>query len=198
MKKFIFILAILIILAAAGFMFFGAGPTIDDYKNLIEPRLITLPDKKMIIVELRGKPGDIAGKGIGMLYKTIYKLDKKDRVDRNAAPAARWPKSTEVKQEEWVGIFALPVKDSLVALPQGSPAEVKIGTWKYGEVAEILHVGRYDKEVPTVEKLKKFIADKGYAISGDHEEEYVKGPGWIFKGDPEKYLTIIRYQVKKK
>ncbi len=53
-------------------------------------------------------------------------------------------------------------RSSLKALPKGSPAEVKIGTWKYGEVAEILHVGRYDKEEPTVEKLKKFIADKGY------------------------------------
>ena len=32
---------------------------------------------------------------------------------------------------------------------------------------------------------------------GEHEEEYLRGPGMFSKGDPEKYLTIIRYRVKK-
>jgi hypothetical protein len=32
-------------------------------------------------------------------------------------------------------------------------------------------------------------------IAGAHEEEYIKGPTMTGKGDPEKYVTIIRYQV---
>jgi hypothetical protein len=31
-----------------------------------------------------------------------------------------------------------------------------------------------------------------------HEEEYIKGPGMIFAGNPETYLTIIRYPVQKR
>lgn len=34
-------------------------------------------------------------------------------------------------------------------------------------------------------------------VVGEHEEEYVKGPGMLFAGDPEQYLTIIRLRVEK-
>jgi effector-binding domain-containing protein len=64
-------------------------------------------------------------------------------------------------------------------------------------VAEILHIGSYDKEKPTVDRLTKFISDNGYRIIGDHEEEYVKGPGMLFKGNSENYRTIIRYRIEK-
>ncbi len=33
--------------------------------------------------------------------------------------------------------------------------------------------------------------------TGEHEEEYLKGPGMFGTGGPEKYLTIIRYRLKK-
>ena len=44
---------------------------------------------------------------------------------------------------------------------------------------------------PTIEKIKTFISERGYEINGDHEEEYLKGPGMFFKGNPKKYRTII-------
>jgi len=72
-----------------------------------------------------------------------------------------------------------------------------ITTWAHGEVAEILHVGRYSAEQPDIERLFDFINAQGYRVIGEHEEEYVKGPGMIFAGDPEQYLTIIRLRVKK-
>jgi effector-binding domain-containing protein len=64
-------------------------------------------------------------------------------------------------------------------------------------VAEILHIGPYDREEPDIARLTGFIKDNGYSIIGDHEEEYLKGPGMFSKGNPEKYYTIIRYRVKK-
>ncbi len=69
--------------------------------------------------------------------------------------------------------------------------------WRYGTVAEILHVGSYATETPTIERLHQFIADQGYEIAGPHEEEYLKGPGmWGVK--EKDYLTIIRYQVRQR
>jgi hypothetical protein len=44
-------------------------------------------------------------------------------------------------------------------------------------------------------RLRAFIDSRGYRAIGDHEEEYVKGPGMIFAGDPNTYLTIIRLRV---
>jgi hypothetical protein len=64
-------------------------------------------------------------------------------------------------------------------------------------VAEILHVGRYDDEGPTIRRLLEFIKASGYSVAGEHEEEYLKGPGMFGPGNPEKYLTIIRYPVRR-
>ena len=76
--------------------------------------------------------------------------------------------------------------------------EVELATWEYGEVAEILHVGPYSEETPTIERLHAFIGVSGYEIRGDHEEEYLRGPGMPFiRVSPEDYYTIIRYQVRK-
>ena len=70
-------------------------------------------------------------------------------------------------------------------------------TWEYGDVAEILHVGPYSREEPTMQRLKSFAGQQGYTFLEGHEEEYVRGPTMSGPGDTEKYLTIIRYRVKK-
>lgn len=64
-------------------------------------------------------------------------------------------------------------------------------------MAEILHVGPYTAEAPTISRLKKFIVESGFEVIGEHEEEYLKGPGMFFKGNPEKYYTIIRYRIRR-
>ncbi|MBN2445076.1 MAG: hypothetical protein JXJ04_27215, partial [Spirochaetales bacterium] len=56
--------------------------------------------------------------------------------------------------------------------------------------------GPYEAEVPTIEKLEAFIKEQGYSIIGDHEEEYLKGPGMGFV-NPRDYYTIIRYRITK-
>jgi len=99
-----------------------------------------------------------------------------------------------------MGIYALPLSVSVSTLPvlgNNADPEVTIEHWEYGEVAEILHVGSYSAETPTIENLYTFIKEKGYRIAGPHEEEYLRGPGMFSAGNPEKYQTIIRYRVEK-
>ena len=60
-----------------------------------------------------------------------------------------------------------------------------------------MHIGSYSTETPTIEKLHKFIKDQDFVIADLHEEEYVKGPGLFSKGNPNAYLTIIRYGINK-
>jgi hypothetical protein len=181
-------------LVVAGYFMFK-GPDLSKYTPLQQPALITMPDQKMLVVEARGPAGVIAGKSIGLLYKAIFKI----KGAKMAPPRARWPLPLETSPDQWIGIFGLPVPDSTAKVPEvkvDSGYNLRVETWAYGQVAQILHVGPYDKESPTVERLKKFIAESGYEIAGPHEEEYVKGPMWFMMGDPEKYYTIIRYQVR--
>lgn len=72
---------------------------------------------------------------------------------------------------------------------------IGLETWEYGDIAEILHVGPYSDEQGDINRLRAFIAASGRHVIGEYEEEYVRGPGMIFTGDPRKYLTIIRLRV---
>jgi len=204
MRNKYFIAAGIIVLAGmalfAGMLFFRKGPDLSTYEFLKEPRITHLQDQKMLEVRVAGDPNLVGGKAFGPLFKTYFQLKRSVNGLEMVPPRARWPKPLSTPKSEWLGIYALPIPVFVTALPeQDSTGEVKaeIATWEYGDVAEILHVGPYGDESPTVEKLLAFIQAQGYAIVGPHEEEYLKGPGMIFQGDPKKYYTIIRYRVKK-
>ena len=65
-----------------------------------------------------------------------------------------------------------------------------------GLCAQIMHIGSYDDEVPTVEKLEAYIREKGYhtCMSGQrqHHEIYLNDPRVT---NPEKLKTVIRHPI---
>lgn len=203
-KKIIWSATIIIVLFAAGaafFVFRMGGPDPAQFEYLKEPQIRTMADQKVLEVEAKGDPTVVGSEAFGLLFKTYFKLKGVPKGPRQPAPRARWPLSFDAPKTERIGRYAMPLPEGIDA-PTGQGADesglrAEITTWTYGEVAEILHVGPYDREEPTVDRLMRFIKDGGYTIAGEHEEEYIKGPRMFLKGDPEKYLTIIRYRVKK-
>ena len=183
------------------FAFTGCGPDLSVYEGLTTPVIKTVPDSKMLVVEAKGDPNVAGKKAFGLLYKTFYKIKREYKASGKIAPRARWSGDFAGKKDGWTGLYALPLPQEAKEkeLEIGSlDLKASITTWQYGEVAEILHKGGYAEETSNIEKLHKFIADSGYEIAGLHEEEYLKGPGMFFKGNPQNYYTIIRYQVRKK
>jgi GyrI-like small molecule binding domain len=201
MKKVVLIvlaiLIILIIIAFIGLRSMMRGPDLSSYESLREPRISTMASQKMLIVELKGDPNVVGGKAFGALFKTFYQLKGVPKGGPPPAPRARWPLPLDTPKGEWVGIYGMPLPAGVEKLPDKTNPIVKMATWEYGTVAEILHVGPYSEEVPTVEKLVSFIKRNGYQVIGNHEEEYLKGPGMFGKGDAKKYYTIIRYRLEK-
>ena len=177
----------------------SCGKDLSQFEVLLNPRISEKTPQKMLVYEAVGDPNETVGNAFGALFSTFYKLKKAHDMDMSP-PRARWPKSLETAKDQWLGIYALPVAASVMEIPaqalQEHP-ELKLETWDYGTVAEILHIGSYASEDQTVERLHQFITDQGYVIAGAHEEEYLKGPGMFSKGNPDKYYTIIRYVVKK-
>jgi hypothetical protein len=162
------------------------------YDKLKDPQIRKMPDKvKMLVVEKTGDPTAVAGKAFSTLFNTFFSL----RGVKMTPPRARWLNTLSDPRNEWKGLYALPLPDSVTSL-QSQVEGVKIDHWEYGEVAEILHIGAYSDETPTIERLINFIVEQGYEIAGPHEEEYLRGPE--SGNDTSKYLTIIRYQVRKK
>ncbi|MCB1179842.1 MAG: GyrI-like domain-containing protein [Leptospiraceae bacterium] len=169
------------------------------YEALKTPRITTKASQKVFRIEITGDPNKVAGKAYSRIYKAAFKSKENDLGRDKMIPRARWPKPLETPIEEYIGIYASPVSEKVNSIPEGldnPEPKLVLETWEYGEVAEILHIGSYEKEMPTVEKLKSFVKEKGYEIDGPHEEEYLKGPGMFFKGNEDEYVTIIRYKVK--
>jgi len=172
---------------------------LSEYNKLLEPQISVKPDQNMLVIESKGDPSQ-AGAVMKDLFKSFYALKKQHKNIQMSAPRARWLADFGQSKEQWIGLWALPLPEDVKNLTELKeiPAGLKIEVWQYGAVAEILHVGPYSAEPPTIQKLMDYITAQGYIIIGPHEEEYLKGPGMFGKGNPEKYKTIIRYQVAKK
>jgi len=163
----------------------------------VKPEILTMADQKMAVVYTLGDPATVAGQAVSALYGTVYALQgslKSEGVDLEVgALRARWPDSWNKPKEEWTGVWGLAIPATVDSIPSVTAGvEVKIETWRYGTVAQILHEGPYEAEPATIQRLMEFIAKSGYEIAGSHEEEYLTPPG-----APDQ-KTIIRYPVKKK
>ena len=79
-------------------------------------------------------------------------------------------------------------KKNPVSLPQ-----IRFESFAEGKVAQVMHIGPFSEEGPTIEKVHSFIKDNGYQREGKHHEIYLSD---IRRAAPENWKTIIRQPVK--
>lgn len=72
-------------------------------------------------------------------------------------------------------------------------AKVRLQSFHEGLAAQIMHIGPYSAEGPTVEKLHGFIREKGYKLRGKHHEIYLSDPR---RSTPERMKTVLRQPVE--
>lgn len=130
---------------------------------------------------------------LGPAYTLKSDLKKKGIAYKVGALRGRWPKLDPDDRDSWVAYWAIPLPAGTTDVVQKVPGvEVKVEQWDYGTVAQILHLGPYSEEAPTIGRLHRFITESGHEIAGPHEEEYLSSP------QAKVPKTIIRYQVRKK
>ena len=112
--------------------------------------------------------------------------------------------STEDKSQwEWTLMIAVPalftadvVEDARAAAARKHPRApldaVRLERLAEGRCAQVLHVGPYSTEGPTVAALHAFIAEYEYVLVGKHHEIYLGDPR---RSAPEKLRTIVRQPV---
>lgn len=203
MKILLAVALVVILLLAGGVIWIGMphGPSLEEVAHLKNPRIVEMGPQKVLLVRAKGNPNVVGKSAFGLLMRTYFSLKGVPKAGPSLKPPrARWPVESDIPMEDWEGFYALPVPENVSEIPPAESKDglwVELAIWDYGEVAEILHVGRYDAEPPTVEALKEYIRTQGYEIDGLHEEDYLKGPGFLFAGNPDNYLTMIRYPVRK-
>ena len=102
-----------------------------------------------------------------------------------------WKWTVMIMQPEF--ITEAMIKEAMVEVgrkkkPAALPL-VRFQAFTEGKAAQILHIGPFSEEGPTIEKLHAFIEQSGSQRIGKHHEIYLSD---IRRAAPEKWKTIIR------
>lgn len=79
---------------------------------------------------------------------------------------------------------------------RGSPAlsELRYEAYHEGLSMQIMHVGPYEQEPQTIERMAAFAREHGYVTRGKHHEIYLGDPR---RARPEKLRTILRQPIER-
>jgi hypothetical protein len=103
----------------------------------------------------------------------------------------RWKWTMMIAQPDLVGVADVHSAVAEVKKKKNPPALplLRFDTLDEGDCAQIMHIGPYADEKPTIQKLHDFIAARGASLSGKHHEIYLGDPR---RTAPEKLKTVIR------
>ena len=186
------------------------------------PVIVEVLDLSFIMVDGRGDPNtsEQYQEALGALYGIAYALKftrKKADAERDfkVAPLEGlwWADSERPDMQQlqatrdawnWTMMIALP--DDVTAAEVAAAAEAaarkrpspaiglaRLERLEEGLAAQIMHVGPYSAEPPTIERLHAFVAEQGYELRGRHHEIYLNDPR---RTAPERLKTVIRHPVR--
>ncbi len=102
-----------------------------------------------------------------------------------------WKWTLMIMQPEFVApamveeaIEGVKKKKNPVSLPQ-----LRFESYEEGEAAQIMHIGPFSEEGPTIEKVHAFLEENGHERREKHHEIYLSDTR---KADPAKWKTVIR------
>jgi hypothetical protein len=72
-------------------------------------------------------------------------------------------------------------------------SKIRFQSFSEGLSVQIMYIGPYSAETPTIEKLHKFVKESGHNLRGKHHEIYLSDPR---KTAPERIKTIIRQPIE--
>jgi hypothetical protein len=87
-----------------------------------------------------------------------------------------------------VAVEQVKKKKNPAALPK-----VKFESFNEGPSAQIMYIGPFSAEGPTIAKIHAYIQNTGHSLSGKHHEIYLNNPATTA---PEKLKTILRQPMK--
>lgn len=68
-------------------------------------------------------------------------------------------------------------------------SRVRLQRFREGRAAQVLHIGPYSTELPTIERVRAFIAEHGGRPFGKHHEIYLGDPR---RSAPSRLKTVVR------
>jgi hypothetical protein len=182
-----------------------------------KPEIVRVPEMRFVMIDGRGDPNTSTGfaDAIQALYSLSYtlkfalkkELGLNDRVapleglwwaddmaDFGPERKGDWSWTMMIAQPEEATPERFEAARAQIARKKDLPAlsMARLERFEEGPCAQILHVGPYSDEGPTIANLHAFIRERGYSFDGTrqkHHEIYLGDPR---RSAPEKLRTIIR------
>jgi len=193
-----------------------------EYKELYragrDPAMVDVPEFAFLMVDGHGDPNTAIeySQAIEALYSVSYTLKfaikrapegfdygvmpleglwwVPDMADFTTKEKSAWDWTAMIMQPDEVtqGLLedALAGATAKKSLP--AAAKLRLERFHEGPAAQVMHIGPYSAEGPTIERLHAFIAESGRSLRGKHHEIYLGDPR---RSAPEKLKTVIRQPV---
>lgn len=180
--------------------------------------VVDVPEMRYIAVDGRGDPNvsEWYARAVEALYGVAYKLKfagkalGRDvvvgpleglwRADDPSVFLARrkdaWEWTMLISQPAWITEAMVSAAVADAARKKANPAldAVRPRTLHEDRCVQILHVGSYDDETPTLRRLhERYLPENGLTFNGDHHEIYLSDPR---RTEPAKLRTILRQPVR--
>ena len=194
-----------------------------ELKHLYNPprknvTIVDVPPMSFLMVDGQGDPNTSQAyqQALEALYATSYTLKfalKREGVDYPVMPPEglwwtndtdrldleakdRWQWTMMIMQPEWVTSDLVQRVRQEVAQKKDLPAlpKMRFESYHEGLSVQIMYVGAYADEGPTIARLHAFAEARGYRLRGKHHEIYLSDPR---RTAPEKLKTVIRQPIGK-
>ena len=177
-----------------------------------------VPKMQFLMIDGIGSPGDSKEyqDALALLYpiafktKFLSKAKGKDYVvppleglwwadnmeDFTEGNRDKWKWTMMIMQPDWITqeMIDEAIQITIEKKPElkGKISKLRLESYKEGKTAQIMHIGPYSEEGPTIAMVHKFIKAKGGTFDGHnlkHHEIYLSDPR---KTKPENMKTVIR------
>ena len=192
-----------------------------------KPQIVNVPKANYIAIRGQGNPNEEGGaykQAIGILYAVAYTLKMSYKTDYKIAgffeyvvPPLEgfwWQDGicgvdySNKSTFNWISVIRLPdfitKKDFDWAVKTASEkkkidcSSAEFLTIEEGLCVQIMHIGSFDDEPASLEKMDKYLEENGYEKDFSdtrlHHEIYLSDPR---KTTPDKQKTVIRHPIKK-
>ena len=191
-------------------------------KSLYKPTakdfaIVEVPKIQFVMIDGEGAPGGEAyASAIPWLYSTLYTIkftakkaiqkdfvvspleglwwadDMDDYINDNKE---NWKWRMMIATPDWVDaeMFSQAVEKSQIKLGDVPPT-LQLKNFTEGKCVQILHIGSYSDEAPTIAKMHhEFMPKHNLEYNGHHHEIYLNDPR---RTAPEKLKTVLRQPVR--
>jgi hypothetical protein len=181
----------------------------DEYVAPREPALVDIGPARYLAITGHGKPGGAEfTAAVGALYTVSFTVKMASKAAGSDYAVSKleglWWKEGSSVEWTWQLLIRVPefitgkhVTEAVAKLLERNKDEtvsqVKLQTLDEGKCVQMLHVGPYTAEQPTLAKMRAFAKQQGLAFNGRHHEIYLSDPRRV---ESEKLRTILRQPVR--